>query len=199
VPAWIAPVLATFGTCALLAPGPYPADSTSWFNPAQHPQVVLYAHLLFPVSEADWHPPLNWIPSGEDRHYANAIWKDPEGREVAAYGLTMPARALSDYLSVEGRRYIPHTFSMTIGTKDIRPAAGQKLLPEKAGQYHADFYVDGNLEGVAFFRIVGGTAPKAEKALPGIDPLTAQHPLSGTTGAVDMLRDVIRALTKTGK
>jgi hypothetical protein len=150
-------------------------------------------------SPAPWHPPL--VAHGaealtlqvDDQHYAEAEWLDPDGQVVADYGLTMPARVSSDYIQLQGRQYIPHTFAMTIGTKDIRSQAGQRALPVKAGQYHARLYVDGQIQGIAFFRMMGGGLAPA--AAPGLPLALTPTP---DTGGLNALRDVFRALTKTG-
>src|ERR1051326_2301640 len=42
-------VVSLLTTCSRLAPNQYPADSTNWFYPDVHPQIVFFAHLLFPV------------------------------------------------------------------------------------------------------------------------------------------------------
>jgi hypothetical protein len=217
---WGGPVMAHFTTCSQLTQGLYPADTTTWFEPSRHPQIVLYAHMLFPLlpgqdaqavpapAEA-WHPPLALaLPASapatlslDDHHYAEAVWLDPDGLVVAQYGLTMPARVSADYVKLQGRQYIPHTFAMTIGTKDLRAGSGQKLLPLKAGQYHARLYVDGEIEGIAFFRmLVSG------EAKPALDKLgyekTSPLPLSATAGdqgAFEALRNAYHVLTQTGR
>jgi hypothetical protein len=202
--------MAHFTTCAQLTPSLYPADTTTWFDVSRNPQVVFYAHMLFPLEPGQefpdfaaghwpWHPPLAWkgdfqsqaaaMLSSSDRHYAEAQWLDPDGAVIAHFGLTMPARVSADYVKLQARQYIPHTFAMSIGTKDIRAIAGQLALPSRPGQYHIRFYVDGNIEGIAFFRMLQdtGAAAAVESAPGGVDP------------GLDSLRDLFRALTKTGK
>lgn len=203
--------MAHFTTCSQLTSNLYPMDTTTWFDAAKNPQIVLYAHMLFPLRPDQdsltslpepeaWHPPmvvkapLAQTLSLDDQHYAQAIWLDPEGAVVAQYGLTMPARVSSDYVRLQGRQYIPHTFAMTIGTRDGRVEAGQKLLPSKAGQYHIRLFVDGQLEGIAFFRMMGGAAePAAEKNTPRAPTQTPEE------NGLNALREVFKALTKTGK
>ncbi len=53
----------------------------------------------------------------------------------------------SDYLTVNGRQYIPHTFAMAIGTKDLRSQAGQLRLPSQEGTYSVRLSVDGRDPG----------------------------------------------------
>ena len=191
------PLVAALSTCSELTPNTYPSDSTSWFEASRHSQVVFYAHLLFPLEASgedkrrpgpgpDWHPPQRWWEAlgpgtdGEgamagDSFYAEADWFDPEGEKIAGFGLTMAARVSSDYVRVKGRSYIPHTFAMAVGIKDLRAEAGQKRLPEKAGQYHIRFYVDGAAVGLAFFRILapGGAATPVPRATATATPQPA--------------------------
>jgi hypothetical protein len=208
------PVMADFTTCAQLGPNLYPADTTTWFDPSKNPQVVLYAHMLFPLLPGQddlaqapapeaWHPPMTVRLSPplslalNDSHFAFARWVDPDGAVVAEYGLTMPARVSSDYVRLQGRQYIPHTFAMSIGTKDIRLEAGQKAMPSKAGQYHIRLYVDGEIEGIAFFKMLNGVAPMAPQSKTSSAPVgeTLDAEESGLNG----LRALYQALTKTGK
>jgi hypothetical protein len=201
-------VMSLLTTCSALTQNHYPGDSTNWFNPAVHSQIVFYAYMLFPLrpdledrnppspaAEArpqeetgpkappgPWHPPLvradeasaplpTPVPTAvtillDDRHYAEADWIGPDDQVVASFGQTMPARASSDYLQLQGRTYIPHTFAMAIGIKDVRTQAGQKSLPLLKGIYPIRFYVDGKLEGMTFFSMVGNageTAPVQKK------------------------------------
>jgi hypothetical protein len=180
-------LVSVLGTCSALTANTYPADTQNWFDPAKQSQVVFYAHLLFPTvpdtgvvptAEA-WHPPLmvtpsagalSPIPAFVDQFYAQAEWLDPEDKRVALYGLTFTARLRSDLVQLDGRWYAPHTFAMAIGTRDLRSAAGQTLLPEKAGQYHIRLSVDGQPLGVGFFRMLksapGEKAPTMGQALP---------------------------------
>lgn len=190
----------------------YPADTLTWFDPSKDSQVVLFAHMLFPLRPGQddlnpapetgpWHPPLIYHPQAplsiaiDDNHVVMSQWIDPDGQMVAAYSLTMPARVSADYLRLQNRLYIPHTFAMSIGTKDIRTAAGQTALPSKAGQYHIRFYVDGDLEGIAFFRILGGAGGPAQPVSPSADALSP----SAEEAPLNALRDVFQALTKTGQ
>lgn len=179
-------LVAALSTCSALTPDTYPADSTSWFDPARHRQVVFYAHLLFPLEGGTedkrapaggeaWRPPLRWRDppaarpprgDGQDAYYAEADWYGPDGERIAAYGLTMAARAAADYVRLQGRSYIPHTFAMAVGIKDLRSQAGQARLPEKPGQYHVRFFVDGEAVGLAFFRILGPSPGAAGPAAP---------------------------------
>src|SRR4051812_45502799 len=143
-------------TCSRLSRNQYPDDSTNWFYPSTHPQVVFFAHMIFPLrpeldeapapgikagpaNQGPWHPPLflprdtaapdNGAGTGaslaSDLHYAQAIWYAPDDQVVASFGQTMPARAEKDILHLQGRDYIPHTFAMAIGTRDVRVQAGQ--------------------------------------------------------------------------
>jgi len=203
------PILADFTTCSQLTSNFYPADTTTWFDASKNPQIVLFAHMLFPLRPGQddlipaptpeaWHPPLivKAPPAAtlriDDVHFVEAQWLDPEGALVADFGLTMPARVSTDYIRLQARQYIPHTFSMTIGTKDIRTEAGQKALPSRAGQYHARLYVDGQIEGIAFFRMMGSAL--IPEATPAPQALTE----TPEEGSLNALRDVFRALTKTG-
>jgi hypothetical protein len=166
--AGVRPMVSVMGTCSALTPNTYPMDAQAWFDPAKQSQVVFYAHLLFPLrplpAERDgaaqaWHPPLLTGTAGmgldsADAFYALADWRDPSGAPVALYGLSFTARLRSDYLSVNGRDYIPHTFAMAIGTRDLRSQAGQLHLPTQEGTYSVRLSVDGRDLGLAFFRIV---------------------------------------------
>jgi hypothetical protein len=175
------PLVSVLGTCAALGPNTYPLDTTAWFNPSVHSQVVFYAHLLFPLENAvyewpgPWQVPLVWperrkgrtaaLEAVEDAHYVEAEWLDPGGRTVALYGMTLAARIRSDWLYVNGADYIPHTFAMAIGTRDLRRDAGQVLLPSEPGQYTVRFSVDHERLGLAFFRILARLNARSE-ALP---------------------------------
>jgi hypothetical protein len=177
-------VVSMLTTCSRLTANRYPDDSTNWFYPSTHPQIVFFAHLLFPLKPVEsvqegskaepetgtqetpaenpfrpepgqvWHPPLMMSVPGytpvaalspteeaaplpperqtievNDRHYAEAVWSGPDGQVIASFGQTLPARVSSDYLNLNGETFIPHTFAMAIGTKDLRSQAGQKALP----------------------------------------------------------------------
>ena len=173
------PLVSVLGTCSTLTSNTYPADSQNWFDASKQSQVVFYAHLLFPtvpelgslpaIAAEPWHPPLavtptvavaGQLPSFVDEFYAQAEWLDPDNKRVAFYGLTFPARIRSDYVRLEDRWYAPHTFAMAIGTRDLRREAGQTAMPEKIGQYHVRFSVDGQSLGVAFFRMLKGSGPE---------------------------------------
>jgi hypothetical protein len=214
------PVLSMLSTCAQLTPRFYPADTTTWFEASKDPQVVFFAHLLFPLNPAQdsleafhplapplsgpWHPPmvipLEAQPQSfqlNDVHYAQAQWLDPDGAELALFGLTMPARVSSDYIHLGDKQYIPHTFSMALGTKDIRPEAGQKSLPSKPGQYHIRLYVDGDLEAIAFFRMLPSNAPAQLPKL-GMEGALPES-LSGSASGESMIKDMLKVLTQTAK
>lgn len=178
-PAQPRPLVAELGTCVALTPGlPYPADATAWFDASRQSQVVFYAQLLFPVhplpSEEDaptpWHPPLVTGTAGTrgtlDHFYAQALWTDPAGAKVALYGLTFTPRLPADHVMVDGRDYIPHTFAMAIGTRDVRAGAGQVKLPTALGEYNVRLSVDGRDLGLAFFRMIAPslTPPQAGPA-----------------------------------
>jgi hypothetical protein len=182
-------IVSIMTTCAGLSSNRYPGDSVNWFYPAQHPQIVFFAHLLFPlrpeqedkVQSAEdpgqsWHPPLSTdgeapkTPAGgmiavNDQHYAEAVWYAPDNTVIADYGQTLPARVSSDYLQLQGHNYIPHTFAMAIGTRDIRAAAGQRALPAAKGSYPIRLFVDTRLVGITFFSIMepGNTIPTPSK------------------------------------
>ena len=167
------PLVAVLGTCAALTTGtPYPADATAWFDAGKESQVVFYAHMLFPLKPAAgeqegpapaWHPPLVSGTAGTlagetpDRFYAQAEWTDPKGARVALYGLTFTPRSRGDLVRVAGRDYIPHTFAMAIGTRDLRSGAGQLQLPVVEGEYNVRLSVDGRDLGLAFFRMLKPT------------------------------------------
>lgn len=180
-PAQPRPLVSVLGTCAVLLPNTYPADSTAWFDPQRHPQVVFYAHLLFPTHDeaappdslpGPWHAPMAWphhepgAPAAgaavEDAHYVEAEWLDPQGKRVALHGMTLSARIRSDWLDVNGREYIPHTYAMAIGTRDLRADAGQVMLPAQPGQYTVQLKVDHRPTGLAFFRILQRANLRAE-------------------------------------
>ena len=189
------PVLSVLGTCSTLTTNTYPADTQNWFDASKQPQVVFYAHLLFPL-QADSPVPVSSpaaalkapkalsptataaalavTPAFQELSYAEAEWLGPDGQRVAFYGVTLPARAQSDFVLLQGQTYVPHTVAMAIGTRDLRTDAGQTALPDKVGQYTVRLKVDGQLMGLAFFRMlkVGAAA-------------MAPLPLSGTaaTGA----------------
>ena len=160
------PLVAVLGTCAALTPGtPYPADATAWFDAGKQSQVVFYAHMLFPVrpaggemdDAAPWHPPLVTGTAGAetvDHFYAQADWTDPKGARVALFGLTFTPRTHGDLVRSNGRDYIPHTFAMAIGTRDLRSAAGQLQLPVVEGEYSVRLTVDGRDLGLALFRML---------------------------------------------
>lgn len=180
--AGVRPLVTVLGTCSALTANTYPADPMAWFDAGRQSQVVFYAHLLFPVkpepSELDplpaspWHPPLVLGGSGEpdgmdskDEFQAEAEWLDPQGARVAFYSLTFPARIKSDWVRVAGRDYIPHTFTMTIGTRDVRADVGQLRLPSLEGQYAIRLKVGGRPLGLGFFRMLkGGSAATAAPA-----------------------------------
>jgi hypothetical protein len=165
--AGVRPLVSVMGTCSALTPNTYPADAQAWFDATKQSQVVFYAHLLFPLrplpAEREgqaqaWHPPLltgtSAAADSADAFYAQADWRDPSGSPVALFGLSLTARLRSDYLSVNGREYIPHTFAMAIGTRDLRSQAGQLRLPSQEGTYSVRFSVDGRDLGLSFFRMV---------------------------------------------
>lgn len=217
------PVISMMTTCAQLTSNFYPADTTTWFDSQKFPQVVFYAHMLFPLTpdfgsgqaKESWHPPqvapklsspsASMTLNLSDSYYASAQWLDPDGLEVASFGLTMPARVSSDYVRLDGAQYIPHTFAMTLGIKDLRAQAGQKQLLSKNGQYHVRLYVDSQLEGIAFFKIFGlpqtGTSqsePRSRTGTAGIDAATVQKAL--TPGMSESaLGSILRLLTQTAK
>jgi hypothetical protein len=173
--AGVRPLVSVMGTCSALTPGTYPADAQAWFDATKQSQVVFYAHLLFPLhptlAEREglalaWHPPMLTGTAGAgadsvDAFYAQADWRDPGGNPVAFFGLSLTARLRSDYLTVNGREYIPHTFAMAIGTRDLRGQAGQLRLPTQEGTYSVRLTVDGRDLGLSFFRMV-----KAEQSAP---------------------------------
>lgn len=198
------PLVSVFGTCASLTPNTYPMDSQNWFDGTKQAQVVFYAHLLFPLrpegkaapfDPSAWHVPLRITPLAQvedsapvfnDEFYAQAEWFDPTDRRVAFYGLTFPARIRSDYVQVEGRWYAPHTFAMAIGTRDLRAEAGQIALPEKVGQYHVRFSVDGAPLGIAFFRMLKGGGATSNPAGLGTGKAAAALAISGTGKAMGL-------------
>ncbi|HTA17302.1 MAG TPA: hypothetical protein VK786_06115 [bacterium] len=174
------PLVADLGVCSSLATDTYPADTQNWFDAGRNAQVVFYAQLLFPVDPLPdetlpegpaqpWHPPMavsaptSLSNSAADDHYAEAEWLDPAGNSVALFGMTLTARAKSDWVSIGGRAYIPHTFAMAIGTRDRRASAGQTKLPDQEGQYTVRLKVDGASVGLAFFRMLS-TAPQQGSA-----------------------------------
>lgn len=177
------PLVSVLGICSALTANTYPLDSVNWFDAGRHSQVIFYAHLLFPdgvEAQGPWHPPLVYPPQAplpvEDAYFAEAEWLDPQGRPVAYYGLTFPARIRSDWLKVNGRDYIPHTFAMAIGTRDLNTAAGQTRLPALEGQYTVNLKVDRQPVGLAFFRML-----RAAGAAPA--PTGAATPLSAAVQA----------------
>ena len=123
-----------------------------------------------------------------DAFYAQAEWQDPEGKRVALYGLTFPARAKSDTIQLQDRSYVPHTFAMAIGTRDLRSTAGQLLLPEKAGQYTVRLSIDGQPLGLAFFRMLKGAAdvpkPVAAASSPALAPAVTPVTPAGVAAAL---------------
>jgi hypothetical protein len=178
------PLVADLGVCSSLATDTYPADTQNWFDAGRNAQVVFYAQLLFPVDPLPdetlpdgpaepWHPPMAVsapmaLSDTDDEHYAEAEWLDPAGNSLASFGMTLTARAKSDWVTISGRAYIPHTFAMAIGTRDRRAAAGQTRLPDQQGQYTVRLKVDGGSVGLAFFRMLS-TAPQqgSAAAVPG--------------------------------
>lgn len=180
--AWAAqPLVSVLGTCSALTSNTYPADSVNWFDAGRHSQVVFYAHLLYPVPKAPfqgpWHPPRLWPEPAtpfRDEFYAEAHWQDPSGRTVALHGLTFPARIRADWLRVNGEDYVPHTLAMAIGTRDLRPDAGQQRLPEQVGLYTVRLRLDGRDSGLAFFSMLQGKAPAPPT------PVPTPRPASGT-------------------
>ncbi|HTB34224.1 MAG TPA: hypothetical protein VK842_05140 [bacterium] len=188
--AGVRPLVAVMGTCSALAQNTvYPSDAQAWFDPAKQSQVVFYAHLLFPLrplpaesggAAQAWHPPLLTGSAGVDSvdaFYAQADWRDPQGAPVALYGLSFTARSPADYLTVNGRVYIPHTFTMTIGTKDLRVQAGQLRLPTQEGTYSVRLSVDGRDLGLALFRMLkSGQAAPAAGAPQAASPTAAGRP-----------------------
>ena len=96
--------------------------------------------------------------------------------------MTLTARSSGDWIHVAGREYIPHTFAMAIGTKDIRTEAGQTRLPAQQGQYTVRLRVDGRALGLAFFRILRSAgAAVVPAATPGVPEPTSLVPVK--TGA----------------
>jgi hypothetical protein len=197
------PLVSVMGTCSALTPNTYPADTMTWFDAGKQPQVVFYAHLLFPVQpEPGSQEPVMvagpcrlsatvataqaLTPTFSDDIYAQAEWLDPDGKRVAFYGLTFPARIRSDYVKVLDRWYAPHTFAMAIGTKDLRGAAGQLLLPDKIGQYYVRLSVEGRAVGLAFFRMLKGASAGMDKASAplGASPSAAVLDALGKAAAV---------------
>ncbi|HTB22028.1 MAG TPA: hypothetical protein VK914_04930 [bacterium] len=178
------PLVTVLDICSSLAADTYPADTQNWFDPERNAQVVFYAQLLFPVDPLpdeslpaapaqSWHPPMavSAPPSSgsapaEGQHYAEAEWLDPAGKGLALFGMTLTARAQRDWISVSGRSYIPHTFAMAIGTRDLRAAAGQTALPGQPGQYTVRLRVDGRSVGLAFFKMLRGAAAPAKPGAP---------------------------------
>jgi hypothetical protein len=199
------PVISMITTCAQLSPNFYPTDTTAWFEIDKNPQVVFFAHMLFPlgreaVPTGAWHPPLvtpvvSMTLDVSDRHYAQAQWLDPDGLEVAHMGITMSARVSTQYLRLGSLQYIPHTFSSTLGIKDLRVQAGQKLLLSKNGQYHIRFSVDGCLEGIAFFRIFGNVDQRLRDKPTGATLVSPTPGLSNDS----LIQDMLRLLTRTAK
>lgn len=196
----VRPLVSVLGTCAALTPNTYPADAQAWFDASKESQIVFYAHLLFPLrptaSELDggypaWHPPLalsatagTGMPETRDEFYAEALWEDPSGARVAAYGLTFAARTRGDYLRLDGRDYIPHTFAMAIGTKDLRAAAGQVRLPSALGEYTIRLKVDGRDTGLAFFRMMAPGSDAPPKAVSPGPPGQFQPLSAGAKGGL---------------
>lgn len=184
------PLVADLGICSSLAADTYPADTQNWFDAGRNAQVVFYAQLLFPVDPLPdetqpegpaepWHPPMAvsaptpLLNTAADDHYAEAQWLDPAGNSLALFGMTLTARAKSDWVSIAGRAYIPHTFAMAIGTRDRRASAGQTRLPDQQGQYTVRLKVDGGSVGLAFFRMLS-TAPQQGSAAGAPEAAVAQ-------------------------
>jgi hypothetical protein len=183
------PVLSVLGTCSTLTTNTYPADTQNWFDASKQPQVVFYAHLLFPlqadspvavsstvaapkvakhVSPTAAAAALAATPAFQELSYAEAEWLGPDGQRIAFYGVTLPARAQSDFVQLQNQTYVPHTVAMAIGTRDLRTDAGQTALPDKVGQYTVRLKVDGQLMGLAFFRMLKVSAvPMAPPPLSG--------------------------------
>jgi hypothetical protein len=180
------PLVTVLDICSSLAADTYPADTQNWFDPERNAQVVFYAQLLFPADPLPdeslpaalaepWHPPMALAPplsaapaATDDQHYAEAEWLDPAGKSIALFGMTLTARAKTDWITVSGRDYIPHTFAMAVGTRDLRAAAGQTALPGQPGQYTVRLRVDGRSVGLAFFKMLrGAAAPAKAGAGPG--------------------------------
>lgn len=178
----IRPLVSVLGTCSALTSNTYPADSVNWFDANRHSQVVFYAHLLYPVPsppfKGPWHAPRLW-PEGPvnfvDEFHAAAEWLDPSGQRLAYHSLTFPARVRSDWLRVNGADYVPHTLAMAIGTRDLRPDAGQTRLPEQVGQYTVRLRLDGKDAGLVFFRMLQGKAPSTPG--PTLSPTAGTAPL----------------------
>jgi hypothetical protein len=184
-------------TCSQMTSNGYPADTVNWFYPSRHGQVVFFAHLLFPLASSSapqpstataqaalpvgWHAPMA-LPTptaqptasgvrADFQPWVEASWVAPDESRIACYGVTLPAKNSKEFVHVDGRWYIPQTFAMAIGTRDLRPAAGQSALPEWKGLYHIDLRVQGQLCGVTFFSVLEGKVAPA----PGMP-----KPLSGT-------------------
>jgi hypothetical protein len=181
------PLVAVLGTCGALAADAYPADTQNWFDASRSSQVLFYAHLLFPVEPSPdellpdgpvepWHPPMAVPVPGADAalqdggHFAEAEWLDPQGARIAYFGRTLTARTRADWISVAGRDYIPHTFAMAIGTRDLRTDAGQAKLPSLEGQYTVRLRVDGRSVGLAFFRMLRATQAPANPSAAPLSP-----------------------------
>ncbi len=198
-------VISMFTTCSNLTPNYYPADTINWFHPSLQSQIVFFVQMMFPLRpgmedknpsldlEWPWHPPLAVPPLDSnpaqalsiaisDHHFAEAEWRAPDGQVIADLGLTMTPRVSTDYLTIDGMQMIPHTFAMAIGTKDIRKVAGQTALPSQVGLYHIRFWVDGKLEGVAFFSILeeGKTPVQGEPGRVEGEEKLAPFPVSPT-------------------
>jgi hypothetical protein len=183
-------------TCSQMSANGYPADTVNWFYPSRHGQVVYFAHLLFPLAgslapqpatgtaqmalSAGWHAPMA-LPTpapqpsasgvrADFQPFVEASWVAPDDSRIACYGVTLPAKNSKEFVHVDGRWFIPQTFAMAIGTRDLRPAAGQVALPEWKGLYHIDLKVQGQLCGITFFSVLEGKAAPA----PGLPkPLSA--------------------------
>ena len=78
----------------------------------------------------------------------------------------MTARTQTQWVTVAGRSYMPQTFAMAIGTRDLRKAAGQTNLPSAVGQYTVRLKVDGRSVGLAFFRILKTAKPLGTTSSP---------------------------------
>jgi hypothetical protein len=181
-------VVSMLTTSSQLTANGYPADTVNWFYPSRHGQMVFFAHLLFPLAgssapqavtpmaqaalPAGWHAPMV-LPAAAAPAFAvggvradyqpwvEASWVAPDETRIACYGVTLPAKNSKEFVRVDGRWWIPQTFAMDIGTRDLRPAAGQVSLPEWKGLYHIDLRVQGQLCGITFFSVLEGKVAPA--------------------------------------
>jgi hypothetical protein len=189
------PLVGVLGTCAALAPGPYPSDTRDVFDAGKDSQVVFCAHLFFPdepfpeeelpdVAEGPWHPPmaaarpLSPAAAAKGGHYAEAEWLDPNGARVCLYGMTLAAKAGEAPVRVAGRDYQACTFAMAVGTRDVRADAGQVKLPEAPGVYSVRLRVDGRSVGLSFFKVAKTAAPAPAQG-PSSAPAGAQGSAGG--------------------